>query len=140
MENSAYSYFTILLNDLEQAKNFLASYGNLLINFNALYGNETTEQLSQKMSEQEKNVLTEKIAYFRSYLVRTMISINSLKLGSKDKEKLKQIDTLYNSIKKNSVPKYDDCELIIQYINDLVVSEINVSGILNAKDKVRELG
>jgi len=147
MEN-AVSYLTILLNDLEQTKNSLSTYNNIILMFQAKYGvldeegNATDglyKSLTRKMSDEEKNQLIQTIIYFRSYATRAYIGYKSIesKLGNKDKKQV--IEETYQIIKTNVMPKYDVVEKFVQALNDIFVIEINVQALINTAQKSSDL-
>ena len=147
MEN-AVGYLTILLNDLEQTKNSLATYNNTILIIKAnhsdpLQKEELPEEmqyknLTRKMSDEEKNQLITTISYFRSYATRAYIGFKSIspKLVSNKKE---IVESTYQIIKTTVMPSYDAAEAFVQALNDIFVDEINVQALINTAQKSSEL-
>lgn len=145
MEN-AVGYLTILLNDLEQVKNSLSAYNNLILIFRANYTDQTNQeeneelykQLNRKITEEEKIQLVTTISYFRTYSTRAYIGFKSIapKLTSNKKE---IIESTYKIIKSKVMPDYDTAEQFVQALNDIFVDEINVQALINTAQKRNDL-
>jgi len=146
MEN-AVSYLTILLNDLEQAKNSLSTYNNTILILKANYAQDIDpsqeenfyKRLTKKMNDSEKNQLATTISYFRAYATRAYIGYKSIETKLKDSEKKKQIEETYKIIKTTVMPDYDTAEAFVQALNDIFVIEINVQALINTAQKSNDL-
>jgi len=144
MDNAG-SYLSILLNDIEQTKNFLAAYNNQILFTQAKYPSKELDdnirQSSKVMGESEKIQLINTIGYFRTYSTRAYISFNSIKnkFNASSSELIGQIEESYNTIKKTPIPDYDSCERFVQGLSDVTVKEINVQALVNTEQKARSL-
>lgn len=150
---TAVSYLTILLNDLEQIKNSLSGYNNLIL-FNIadyLDPTQTNNQdenlwrkLSTKQSAEDKAQLRQTIGYFRAYSTRAYIGYKSIepKLSTSDKKlntNKEIIESTYTKIKTQAMPSYGTAEAFVQALNDILVNEINIESLINTTQKVNEL-
>jgi len=144
MDNAS-SYLSILLNDIEQIKNFLSAYNNQILYLQARYPAKELEdnirQTAKVMSDQEKIELINTIGMFRTYSTRAHISFNSIKetFKIKQKEILEQIDANYKIIKSVAIPNYEACEQYTQALSDITAREINVQALVNTQQKASSL-
>ena len=142
---TAVSYLTILLNDIEQVKNSLSSYNNTILMLKATYTDPTEtpdenlyKKLSKKIQPEEKQQLILTIGYFRAYATRAFIAYKSI--APKIKSDRKQVvEQTYEIIKTQVMPEYDTAELFVQALNDILVEEINVQALINAAQKASDL-
>ena len=141
MEN-ALNYLGILLNDIEQSKNNLASYNNLLLILSAKYGIlENPNKLAKSMSEQERFAIINAVGMFRMYATRAFIGYTSIKskLTPLPPEIENQINLCYTSIKSQAIPEYNESESFVQLLSNIFVDEINVQAIINTSKKSESL-
>lgn len=144
MDNAS-SYLSILLNDIEQTKNYLAAYNNQILFLQGKYpGNELQESLSNAsklMGDQEKTMLINTIGFFRTYSTRAYIGFKSIqkKFDISAKQKISEVEDCYQIIKKHSIPSYEKCELFVQSLSDITVNEINVQALVNTQTKTSSL-
>lgn len=140
--DTATSYLSILLNDIEQLKNLLASYNNVLINLKSKYNVIDDDiKLGKLMGEQERQVLLQTIGMFRAYSTRIYIAYNSIKskFVSLSDETKNSITKNYKIITNNAVPEYETSEEFVQAISDLFVNEINIQSLINSSNKTQTL-
>lgn len=141
MENAS-NYLQILLNDIQQSINNLASYNNLILMLQAKYGlNIEPNKLTKSMSEQERTAVIQIVGMFRTYITRVYVEYNSIKhtfknLSEEDKQK---IIVLYKHISGTPIPDYDMSQEFVQMQNDLFVNEINVQALINLSQKQESL-
>lgn len=144
MDNAS-SYLSILLNDIEQIKNFLAAYNNQILYLQARYPakelDENIRQSAKIMSDQEKISLINTIGMFRTYATRAFIGFNSIKETFKNDNKpvLEEIDSNYKIIKTISIPNYEACEQYTQALSDITAREINVQALVGTQQKASDL-
>jgi len=144
MDNAA-SYLSILLNDIEQIKNYLSAYNNQILFLQAKYPAKEIEdnlrQTAKIMDDQEKLALIQTIGLFRTYSTRAYISFNSLKdkFNVDSKAKITRIEVAYKKIKTIAIPDYEIAEDFVQALSDITVNEINVQALVNSKEKTSNL-
>ena len=140
--DSANNYLSVLLNDIEQLKNHLASFNNVLLNLQSKYGIiDDDNKLGKSLSEQEKNVLLQTIAMFRAYATRTVIGFNSVKtkFASLEEDKLQRILKNYSIVTSTSIPDYEISSILVQDLSDIFVAEINIQSLINSSNKTQTL-
>lgn len=144
MDNAS-SYLSIFLNDIEQTKNYLAAYNNLILLFKSQFPTKKIidgiKNQNKILSEQERIQLLNTIGYFRTYSTRAYTTFNSLKenFNIKSEEKVKTISESYKHIKESPIPKYEIAEAFVQSLSDLAVNEINVQALVNTNEKLTTL-
>jgi len=143
--DNANSYLSILLNDIEQIKNFLAAYNNQILYVKASYPSQELEDnvrhSAKTMSDQEKLAIINTIGLFRTYATRAYIGFNSIKdsFKSKNKKILEDIETNYQLIKTVPIPNYEACEQYTQLLSNITAKEINVESLINIQQKASDL-
>jgi len=141
MENAS-NYLTILLNDIQQSINTLASYNNMVLMLQAKYGlTIDPNKLTKIMTESDRATIIQVVGLFRTYITRVFVEYNSIKnnfknLSIEDKEK---IIVLYNHISSTPIPDYNKSQEFVQIQNDLFVNEINVQALINVSQKQESL-
>ena len=131
MAENVSSYLTVLLSDNENLKNWLTNYLNVKISLEATY-KDSKGNLAELISPEEKKQMIDTIAMFRAFATRIKISINVLK----DKFLIdikNQIEEDYKLIKESTLHNYDVCERYVQYISDMLNSQLNVSATFKAQ-------
>jgi hypothetical protein len=139
---TALNYLGVLLNDIEQLKNNLAQYNNLILMLEAKYGVDlTVNKLSKTMGEQERVAVINTVGLFRTYATRTYIGYSSIKKSfiNLDPETEEQIEKHYKVISRTAVPNYDEAETFVQILSNLFVNEINVQALINQSQKTESL-
>lgn len=140
--DTASSYLSVLLNDIEQLKNNLAAYNNVLLTLQSKYqAINDEEKLGKSMNEQERQVLLQTIGLFRAYTTRTYIAFNSVKskFASLSQAKNEAITKNYKIITSVSVPEYEVANDFVQDVSDLFVAEINIQSLINTANKTQTL-
>jgi len=139
---TALNYLGVLLNDIEQLKNNLAQYNNLVLMLEAQYGADLSiTKLSKTMNENQKVAIINTVGLFRTYATRTFIGYTSIKksFSNLDESVEKQIESYYKTISRTAVPDYDDAETFVQLLSNLFVNEINVQALINQSQKTESL-
>jgi len=144
MDNAS-SYLSILLNDIEQTKNYLSAYNNQLLFLQAKYPakdlDDNMRQSAKVMADAEKIALVNTIGMFRTYATRAYVGFNSIqeKFNVKSSSKITLIKDSYHKIKTVPMPDYEDCENFVQALSDISVNEINVQALINTQEKANAL-
>ena len=142
--DNATSYLTIMLQDNEQLKNYLAGYLNNRLALKALHAPKPMEnqeqyelRLAKEITDQERQGLINVTSLFRGYATRMETNINSLIRRIKkeeeiklDQEMLNQIEEDFKIIENNSAPDYVACKRFVQNINNFLEDNINVAQVL----------
>lgn len=140
--NNALNYLGILLNDIEQSKNNLSSYNNLLLILSMSHGvNDNPMKLAKLMNDGERNAIIQTVGLFRTYATRAYIGYTSIKQNftKQSTESKDTIEETYSKIKSQAIPDYDDSEKFVQLLSNLFVEEINVQALINTSQKTESL-
>ena len=144
--DNATSYLTIMLQDNEQLKNYLAGYLNNRLALKALHAPKPMEnqeqyelRLAKEITDQERQGLINVTSLFRGYATRMETNINSLirrinKEGEikLDEVMLKEIEEDFAIIENTAAPEYKACKRFVQNINNFLEDNIDVGQVLGA--------